>query len=149
MRKYWVNFAATGNPNGVELEDWPQYRSSTDCFLEINAIPNGNQIGLRTAESDLWDDISGFTACSGTVNSQGATKMKILQVYPNPSPGIFFFNLPGNTDFEVSVYNSSGQKTEVPVYSNQIDLKSQSKGIYFIEVKTKSEVYTGKIVKTN
>ncbi len=149
MLKYWVNFAETGNPNGGNLENWPQYRSSTDCFLEINATPNGNQTGLRTAKSDLWDDISGFTGCKGTVNSQEITYGKILQVYPNPSTGIFFFNLPENTEFEVSVFNSSGQKTEVPIYSNQIDLKSQSKGIYYVEVKTKYEVYTGKIVKTN
>ncbi len=147
--KYWVNFAETGNPNGGELENWPQYRSSADSYLEINATPNGNQTGLRTAKCDLWDDISGFTGCTGTVNSQEITNVKILQVYPNPSTGIFFFSLPENTEVEVSVFNSSGQKTEVPVFSNYIDLTKQSRGMYFIEVKTKSEVYAEKVVKTN
>lgn len=149
MLKYWVNFAETGNPNGENLENWPQYRSSADNYLEINASPNGNQTGLRTAKSDLWDDISGFTSCTGTVNSQEINNEKILQIYPNPSTGIFFFNLPEETEFEVSVFNSSGQKTEVVVYSNQIDLKNQSKGIYYVEIKTKTDVYAGKIVKTN
>jgi para-nitrobenzyl esterase len=149
MLNYWVNFAETGNPNGGFLENWPQYRSSTDSFLEINANPNGSQTGLRTAQSDLWDNVTGFTICTETVTSQKLSNQKILQVYPNPSDGIFHFNLQINIDFEVAVFNSSGQKISVPVNSNQIDLKNQPNGIYYFEVKTKGEIFRGKIIKCN
>ena len=60
MLNYWVNFAKTGNPNGAGMENWPEYNSSTDSYLEINATPDGSQTGLRTEESDLWDAVAGF-----------------------------------------------------------------------------------------
>lgn len=149
MLKYWVNFAETGNPNNAGLANWPQYRSSTDCFMEISASPKGNQTGIRTSESNLWDNVTGFSACTGTVKTESKTFKNLLSVYPNPSAGIFLFDLPEITDFKVSVFNSNGEKLEVPVHSNRVDLSNQSNGIYFLEVKTKAKVYSAQITKTN
>ena len=148
MLKYWVNFAATGNPNGEKLANWPLYRSSNDCFLEINSSPNGNQTGIRTNESDFWDKVTNYSACTGTVNSEYEKKNDLLLVYPNPSTGIFYLNLPEIPNFEVSVFNSIGEKMKVQVHSNRIDLSNQSNGVFFLEVKTKSNVYSVKITKT-
>jgi para-nitrobenzyl esterase len=39
---YWVNFAATGNPNGGTLPQWPAYKASDDQALEF-----GDQIAVR------------------------------------------------------------------------------------------------------
>ncbi|MFZ4058315.1 MAG: carboxylesterase/lipase family protein [Ferruginibacter sp.] len=64
MLNYWVNFANTGNPNGFGLQTWPQYQSSTDCYLEIKATPNGSQCGLRTTKSNLWDTVAHFIGCT-------------------------------------------------------------------------------------
>lgn len=149
MLKYWVNFAYSGNPNGENLDSWPRYLNSTDCFLEINATPKAQQSGLRTEESDFWDSVTGFSGCTGTVNLDAEMNEKRFSVYPNPSAGIFFFDLPEITDFKVSVFNSNGDKLEVPVLSNRVDLSNQSNGIYFLEVKTKAKVYSAQITKTN
>jgi hypothetical protein len=149
MLKYWVNFAATGNPNNGELAEWPQYRSSIDCFMEINSKPNGKQTGIRTIESDFWDKVTNFEECSGTVNSDVEAYKNLLSVYPNPSNGIFFFELPENTEYNMSVFNLNGEKLEVPIYSNRVDLTNQSKGIYFLEIKTETKVYKVKITKSN
>lgn len=149
MLKYWVNFAETGNPNDNELANWPQYRSSTDCYMEINANPNGNQVGLRTAETNLWDNVTGFSGCSGTVDSRIETNQKIPSIYPNPSKGIFFLNFHETVDFEVSVFNTAGQKIMVLENQDKIDLNKYKKGLYVIEIKTSNQVFKAKLIKKN
>ncbi len=129
MLKYWVNFAGTGNPNGEDLENWPQYSSSTDSFMEIKPTPDGSKTGLRTAQSDLWDDVTGFTGCTGTVGNEEISNHKKLLIYPNPSNSVFQLILPEETDFEVAVYNSIGQQIHSSVNSNRIDMTNQIDGI--------------------
>jgi para-nitrobenzyl esterase len=50
MTSYWVNFAATGNPNGASLTKWPAYTAKDDQVLEfgdqITARSGVNQEGL-------------------------------------------------------------------------------------------------------
>ena len=36
MSKYWVNFAATGNPNGTGLPDWPAYRANSPQAMKLS-----------------------------------------------------------------------------------------------------------------
>ena len=55
--------------------------------------------------------------------------------------------LPEETDFGVAVYNSIGQQIHSSVNSNRIDMTNQIDGIYFIKVKTKTEVFNRKIIK--
>ena len=35
MSSYWINFAATGNPNGEGLPDWPAYTLDAEQALEL------------------------------------------------------------------------------------------------------------------
>jgi para-nitrobenzyl esterase len=147
MLNYWVNFAKTGNPNNGILENWPQYMSSTDNYLEINASPEGSQTGVRTAESDLWDVVTGFNGCTATVLEDSKSNKKTLNIYPNPSNGIFRFDLMESDDFVIGVFNSFGQKMNIPNKSNYIDLRNQSNGIYYFEIKSKEQIFRGKIIK--
>jgi para-nitrobenzyl esterase len=54
MSSYWVNFAATGDPNGRGLPKWPMYSEKSDVALEL-----GTEIkplpGLHKAELDFLD----------------------------------------------------------------------------------------------
>ncbi len=43
MTSYWVNFAASGDPNGNGLTKWPVYNAGEDQLLEF-----GDQIGVRS-----------------------------------------------------------------------------------------------------
>ena len=54
MGGYWTQFAATGDPNGSKLPEWPAYDPGTDSFLELGASIRGGQ-GVRTATCDLLD----------------------------------------------------------------------------------------------
>jgi para-nitrobenzyl esterase len=39
---YWVQFAKTGNPNGIGRPRWPAYDQATDTLLEL-----GEEVAVR------------------------------------------------------------------------------------------------------
>jgi para-nitrobenzyl esterase len=47
---YWTNFAATGNPNGHGLPEWPAYDPKTDLSMEL-----GDKVGTRTNDQARLD----------------------------------------------------------------------------------------------
>jgi para-nitrobenzyl esterase len=56
MSQYWVNFAASGDPNGEGLPRWPRYEAASDLALELG--PTIEVIaGLRSEKLDVWDRI--------------------------------------------------------------------------------------------
>ncbi len=82
-----------------------------------------------------------------SVNKINLYKNQIM-FYPNPTNGIFNFDLPKEiNDFEVKVYNSFGQKIYNSTNNNKIDLTKQNNGIFLIKVKTKGGIFKGKILK--
>ena len=56
IQQYWFNFAATGDPNGDDLPDWPVYDVSTDQTLEIK-LQSAPMKNYRGAKLDVWDEI--------------------------------------------------------------------------------------------
>jgi para-nitrobenzyl esterase len=141
MLNYWVNFAKTGNPNGTNLVNWPTYNGTEDCYLEIKATPNGTPCGVRTAQSDVLDKVSGLPTCATTVQTSEAFDHNRISIFPNPTHGIIYLALPYPIkDFEVELYNTIGQK--VGNYKNvtQIDLTAQRSGIYHLVLKTPNHI---------
>jgi para-nitrobenzyl esterase len=64
MSSYWVNFAATGNPNGKGLPKWPGYDAKTDPLMQfgdkIDVQHNVNKSGL-----DFFDRVAASTGANG------------------------------------------------------------------------------------
>ena len=55
MSGYWVQFAATGNPNRRGLAEWPRYEPGSDQYLELgDSVRVGSR--LRQKQYDLLDD---------------------------------------------------------------------------------------------
>eukprot|EP01065_Artemidia_motanka_P045910 TRINITY_DN6841_c0_g1_i1.p1 TRINITY_DN6841_c0_g1~~TRINITY_DN6841_c0_g1_i1.p1 ORF type:complete len:525 (+),score=163.48 TRINITY_DN6841_c0_g1_i1:103-1677(+) len=58
VRKYWTNFAATGNPNGNSDDStapfWPTYTNSSDSTMIID-LEFGAVTGLKKELCDFWD----------------------------------------------------------------------------------------------
>lgn len=76
-----------------------------------------------------------------------------VNVYPNPSQGIFNFTFPNNNDtYRVNIYNVLGQQVHTQLTSNNslftIDLSAQSKGVYIYKImsETGAPVSTGRLV---
>ena len=54
MSSYWVNFAATGDPNGAGLPPWPTYTRDGEAYLILGPTVEASS-GLRPAQLDFWD----------------------------------------------------------------------------------------------
>lgn len=132
MLSYWVNFANTGDPNGTGLVTWPQYAASTDPYLEIKATPNGSQAGLRTQQTDLWDNAIGFVPCVSTLGfNEHKNTNRSFAIYPNPNNGSFVIKTEQHS--KLMIYNILGEKIheqEVDSGENKIKTNNLTKGIY-------------------
>jgi para-nitrobenzyl esterase len=132
MLGYWVNFARTGDPNGSALQSWPQYQSATDCYLEIKATPDGSQCGLRTAQSDLWDDAVSFTGCTGAVGINNVVAAPLISVYPNPVNGKLSI-IGAAAEQVISLYDIAGHKVFSQMSATEIDLTGYAPGMYLLK----------------
>jgi len=54
MRAFWVQFAATGDPNRVDLPLWTAFDEASDAHLELGADVVSGQ-ALHVDGADLWD----------------------------------------------------------------------------------------------
>lgn len=146
MRNYWTNFAKTGNPNGSNFPNWVQYEAASDCYMELKATPNGSQCKLLETKLDLWDEIMGFTACAPPL---GITKLNSdlnFSVYPNPSFGIWHFEIK-NDEFEGWTVQDLSGKIITNGSEKMVDISSTASGIYLLNVKCKTNNYKHLLIK--
>ncbi|MGB0885803.1 MAG: PKD domain-containing protein [Chitinophagales bacterium] len=72
---------------------------------------------------------------------------KALEIYPNPINEFLFIKNNNNVE-EIVLKNILGETLrKINIYEETINLKSYSKGLYFISFKLNNQVYTKKIIK--
>jgi para-nitrobenzyl esterase len=145
MLNYWVNFAKTGNPNGTDLVAWPQYNASTDCYLEIKATPNGSQCGLRTAQSDLWDEVVNFVPCTSSLSLE-ENENENFKIYPNPTQNIVHIDSKSG-EFKVELFDFTGKNIFASTNATTVDFGNFAPGIYLIQLQQGEKISTFKVVK--
>lgn len=148
MLNYWINFANTGNPNDSLLDAWPQYQSSTDCYLEIKSMPIGSQCGLRTAQSDLWDNCINYSGCTSSVNIPIIPSISKINLYPNPTKDYLIIDIDKQTPFKVRLYEYTGKLLYTSENENQLDLKKFSSGIFLLTLEQSGKLYYSKVIKS-
>jgi hypothetical protein len=71
-----------------------------------------------------------------------------INIYPNPSTGIFTLQMP---EGEIEIYNALGENiysSKIFSKASEIDLDKQQNGIYFLRLKTEKGIETRKIILT-
>jgi para-nitrobenzyl esterase len=57
MMDYWIRFAAAGDPNGEGMEDWPEYDTDNERYLDFgDRIEQGSRLGA--AQLDVLDRVT-------------------------------------------------------------------------------------------
>ena len=73
----------------------------------------------------------------GTFGVSNFDNLNTINLYPNPSSGIFTFVQNNTTIKEIEITNIIGEliyKSEIPLIKTTIDLTGQTKGIYFVRI---------------
>ncbi len=113
---------------------------------------------------DLWENTGNFCV-KAMVNvleeSYGINELdgdyNNLIISPNPVKNIatFNFELKGNTDVEISIYNNNGQLIHSNIHESMstgkhsidVGMENSETGMYFYQVRTNNQVVSGKIIK--
>jgi para-nitrobenzyl esterase len=56
MQGYWVNLAASGNPNGAGLPTWSVYDPTVDDAVQLDT-PVGTTSAVDKVGCDFWDSL--------------------------------------------------------------------------------------------
>ncbi|MCW3072918.1 MAG: hypothetical protein JWO44_2808 [Bacteroidetes bacterium] len=115
------------------------------------ALLNGGTFGVYSftdySRTDMF--VAKLNMLVGVEEVQGPNS---LNVYPNPATGNFTIDLSDIKDekTEVTIYNYLGAIVEMTTNkassSLNVDISTQEKGIYFVEIKTPQKVYREKVV---
>jgi hypothetical protein len=102
--------------------------------------------------NDGWyiDDIVIYN-CSQTLSINDLDFLnKNINIYPNPSEGVFTIKMKNILDFHYEIFDISGKlitnKIDVTVNSFEINLSKYSKGIYFLKLQSNKGVITKKLI---
>jgi hypothetical protein len=77
------------------------------------------------------------------------TGFENIKVYPNPTDGYVYFNIPEGQNANISITDISGKSVMKlnGVPGSGIDFSGLETGVYIIFIRTEKNIYTGKIVK--
>jgi len=143
-----INYSDPGDKNIQTIESANGFWGGTKGQLVSSYIPfsfNGEMQLQRAKQLKIiYMGINTLADPSKNVVNPDNT----LNVYPNPSNGIFYFN---NSQFKAdrwSVYSTEGsliRKNDAPMQSGVIDITGFPKGIYVLKAEKSNQIYHQKL----
>ena len=113
-------------------------------FIASDSIRLGQYLDGGSLVEAAIDDVYLYDA----TNINSLTELNVgLDVYPNPTKGVIEFCL--EEDAFVKVINTLGEivmEKQLRVSDNKIDLSAYTKGMYYLEIISKKQNITKKIV---
>ena len=136
-----------GDANGNGVIDNGEVAGDTNG----NGVIDNGEIGGDLNGNGIidGDEVEGDLDGDGMADNVGVNELSLLNVmlYPNPTTGVFTIKGELGNNFTTSVFDMMGQEILTKLNTNTIDLSSQEVGIYFVEVKTKTEKQIVKLIK--
>ncbi|GEC79365.1 T9SS type A sorting domain-containing protein [Flavobacterium aquatile] len=178
--EYSTNFGQTWQVLGTQGPNWYNSNrtpesSGTDCFNCVGAQWTGTNAALTTyfyslaalstetnvifrivfhsdeAENNLGVVVDDFLI-SGTLANE-SFNLNNIQIYPNPSTGIYNISAGNATIDEIVVYDvmgkiiNSNKNIQTNGSNSTIDLTSISSGIYFVKITANEQSTVKRIIK--
>ena len=131
---------------GVNVSDPGDYYSAQGLNDKDGILSDDGSVGWYTI-SDIPMLRMNFDP--STAVSISEVKQNIFNVYPNPTSGVFSLELNDNKSYDITIFNSLGQKVYNNVVNSTsmlIDLEKLESGVYTIELQNSDIVYTERII---
>ena len=163
------NSPQSGNPDHYFLELTNESTGQIWAWNNIAGNTNSKtKYGLTNGHNYSWK-IRGACGTNGTSwatsftapayytlgGQRMASPITNLEVYPNPSKGMFSINFESkeSRNIEISITNYLGEKVFkqevsnlINTYNRTIDLSDKANGIYLLSIKTNNKIFNKKIV---
>jgi hypothetical protein len=138
------------NPEFPQTGNWFEYYTGET----LSVVSVDDSISLLAGEYRLYTSVKlNQPNIPLKINNVKGNFYNELNVYPNPSSDIFFFNISGKSKGESTLYlyNIQGQLMYEKQNLNQdiieLDATELEMGVYFYKLITDDKVYTGKVLK--
>ena len=147
-----INTLDIGNPafNAGELQSLTiEGQSDQEILIYFEPTEVGDyqsELALKSNVGDLVIQLSGKATLETSLTTLNQSR---IQVYPNPNTGKFSIQSLNENIVSYTITNSLGEiVSEQKATSDflQLDLSTQSKGLYFISIKTKDTMIVERVV---
>lgn len=137
------------NYGGSNEESYSNMHTTNDCGL----VAIGTTQSFGAGNRDVYIIKTDCNGLAVSINNNVQINNNPVSVYPNPSSGVFNFNLESNKHLgsTICIYNSSGilvNNIEFDYKEQIINLAMYSNGIYFYQIKFENSIIaSGKLTK--